>query len=54
MRMPEKDTSSGRDIREYACSGCGHTDWGVYGTALWQVLHNDRKDADGSDLADDD
>lgn len=52
MRMTEKDTSSGRDIREYACAGCGHTDWEVYGTARWQVQHDDRKDAESADLFD--
>jgi hypothetical protein len=45
MRMTEKDTSSGRDIREYACDGCGHSDWEVYGTALWKILHDDREEA---------
>jgi hypothetical protein len=44
MRMTEKDTSSGRDIREYACDGCGHTDWEVQGPALWQILSDDRKE----------
>jgi hypothetical protein len=45
MRLTEKDTSSGRDIREYACSGCGHTDWEDRGPALWQILHDDREEA---------
>jgi ribosomal protein S27AE len=44
MRMTEKDTSSGRDIREYACDGCGSTDWEVRGPALWQILHDDREE----------
>ena len=44
MRMTEKDTSSGRDIREYACDGCGHTDWEVRGPALWQILSDDREE----------
>ncbi|MGO9775590.1 MAG: hypothetical protein ACLQGT_15985 [Terracidiphilus sp.] len=43
MRMTEKDTSSGRDIREYRCDGCGHSDWEDNGTALWQILHDDRE-----------
>ena len=42
MRMTEKDTSSGRDIREYLCDSCGHSDWEDNGTALWQILHDDR------------
>lgn len=44
MRMTEKDTSSGRDIREYLCDGCGHSDWEDNGTALWQILHDDREE----------
>lgn len=43
MRMTEKDTSSGRDIREYLCDDCGHTDWEDNGTALWQALHDYRE-----------
>lgn len=27
MHQTEKDTSSGRDIREYECLKCGHSDW---------------------------
>jgi len=44
MRLTEKDTSSGRDIREYVCDGCGHSDWEVYGPALWQILSDDREE----------
>jgi hypothetical protein len=44
MRMTEKDTSSGRDIREYLCDCCGHTDWEERGPALWQILHDDREE----------
>ncbi len=40
MDMVEKDTSSGRDIREYKCSQCGYSDWEDRGTALWQILHD--------------
>jgi hypothetical protein len=43
MRQTEKDTSSGRDIREYKCDRCGHCDWEVRGPALWQILHDDRE-----------
>jgi len=38
MRMTEKDTSSGRDFREYECSRCGHTDWEDRGSAFWKIL----------------
>jgi hypothetical protein len=49
MRMTEKDTSSGRDIREYLCLGCGYSDWEDNGTALWQILSDDRKDFEDDD-----
>jgi len=42
MRQTGKDTFSGRDIREYLCDTCGHSDWEDTGEALWQILHNDR------------
>ena len=38
MRMTGKDTSSGRDTREYECSRCGHTDWEDRGSAFWKIL----------------
>jgi hypothetical protein len=43
MDMVEKDTSSGRDIREYKCSQCGYSDWEDRGTALWQILSDARE-----------
>lgn len=45
MVMTEKDTSSGRDMREYECRQCGHSDWEEYGTALWKILSDDREEA---------
>jgi len=45
MRMTEKDTSSGREIREYVCDECGYSDWEDNGLALWQVL-SDAREAD--------
>ncbi len=48
MSLAEKDTSSGRDIREYKCSECGHSDWEDRGPALWQILHDDRESSAGS------
>ena len=45
MRMTEKDTSSGRDIREYVCPGCGYSDWEDVGPALWQILSDAREEA---------
>jgi hypothetical protein len=44
MRMTEKDISSGRDIREYLCDGCGHSDWEERGPALWKILHGEREE----------
>lgn len=44
MRQTEKDTSSGRDIREYKCDRCGYEDWEDQGKALWQILHDDREE----------
>jgi hypothetical protein len=49
MRMVEKDTSSGRDIREYLCPGCGHADWEDSGTALWKILSDDRNEIEEED-----
>jgi hypothetical protein len=44
MRMTDKNTFSGRDIREYKCDQCGHEAWEAYGTALWQILSDDREE----------
>jgi hypothetical protein len=46
MKLAEKDTSSGRDIREYQCTECGYSDWEDRGTALWKVLSDDREEAE--------
>jgi hypothetical protein len=48
MDLTEKDTSSGRDIREYKCSRCGHTDWEVRGPALWKILSDDREETEAA------
>jgi hypothetical protein len=48
MRMTEKDTSSGRDIREYTCDRCGHSDWEDSGKALWQILSDDREELEAA------
>ena len=44
MRMTDKNTFSGRDIREYKCGACGYEDWEDRGTALWQILSDDREE----------
>lgn len=40
MDQTDKNTFTGREIREYACAACGHTDWEDCGVALWQALHD--------------
>jgi len=50
LKPGEKDTSSGRDIREYICIGCGFADWEDRGVALWKLLHDDRNEM-GPELA---
>ncbi len=40
MDQTDKNTMTGRVIREYECRACGHTDWEDDGVALWQVLHD--------------
>jgi DNA-directed RNA polymerase subunit M/transcription elongation factor TFIIS len=44
MHQVEKDTSSGREIREYECPKCGYSDWEDCGKALWQILHDAREE----------
>jgi DNA-directed RNA polymerase subunit M/transcription elongation factor TFIIS len=44
MDQTDKDSSSGRVIREYLCRKCGHTDWEDDGVALWKVLHDAREE----------
>lgn len=51
MHMTEKDTSSGRDIREYLCPGCGNSDWEDNGVALWQVLSDYNEELEEGDDA---
>jgi len=40
----EKDSSSGRVMREYTCSKCHWSDFADEGTALWQILSDDREE----------
>jgi hypothetical protein len=44
MDQTDKNTMTGRVIREYLCRSCGHTDWEDDGVALWQVLHDAREE----------
>ncbi len=37
-RLVEKDTSSGRDIREYGCDACGWRHAFDDGPALWALM----------------
>lgn len=43
MDQTDKNTFTGRVIRDYLCRKCGHTDWEDDGVALWQVLHDARE-----------
>jgi len=44
LRFEEKDSSSGRDMREYRCVECGRSVTEDRGKALWQILHEDREE----------
>ena len=44
MDLYEKDTSSGRDMRTYVCRPCNKYVDVDNGVALWQVLHDARKE----------
>jgi predicted RNA-binding Zn-ribbon protein involved in translation (DUF1610 family) len=37
-RMIEKNTMTGRDLREYGCEACGWTHVFDFGVALWKRL----------------
>jgi hypothetical protein len=50
MDQTDKNTFTGRVIREYLCRQCGHSDWEDDGVALWQVLH-DAHEADEAEAA---
>ena len=40
LRFLEKDTSSGREYREYRCNQCGEYVTLGGNVALWQMLHD--------------
>ena len=40
----EKDSSSGRVMRDYYCPKCQWSDFEEEGPALWQVLSDDREE----------
>jgi DNA-directed RNA polymerase subunit RPC12/RpoP len=44
LRFEEKYTVSGQDWREYRCVKCGKSVSEDHGTALWQILHDDRQE----------
>jgi hypothetical protein len=52
MDQTDKNTFTGREIREYLCRSCGHSDWEDCGTALWQVLHDDAQERAAARQAD--
>ncbi|HLZ05618.1 MAG TPA: hypothetical protein VKR55_26140 [Bradyrhizobium sp.] len=43
MRLDDKDTSSGRDMRTYYCEQCEKSCIVDNGIALWQALSDARK-----------
>jgi hypothetical protein len=51
MDQTDKNSFSGRVIREYLCRKCGHTDWEDDGVALWQVLHDAREQDEAESAA---
>lgn len=51
MAQTGKDTFSGREIREYECRSCGHSDWEDTGPALWQILADAREEDEAAKQA---
>jgi hypothetical protein len=51
MRMTDKNTFTGRDIREYTCDACGYESWEDRGKALWQILSDDREEFEAAKAA---
>lgn len=51
MDLVEKDTSSGRDIREYRCPQCGFETVEDRGKALWEILSDAREQAEAEQAA---
>ncbi len=43
MRMEDKDTSSGRDMRTYRCDHCQEEHIVDNGIALWKILSDARE-----------
>lgn len=43
MNQTDKNTMSGRVIREYECRSCGHFDWADEGVALWKLMQSGRE-----------
>jgi tRNA(Ile2) C34 agmatinyltransferase TiaS len=44
LRLEDKTTFTGRDLREYRCVSCGNLVVEDYGVALWQVLHDSNEE----------
>ena len=43
MRLVERSSMSGDDMRTYRCDGCAEEHIMNFGTALWKVLSDARK-----------
>jgi transposase-like protein len=46
MEQIEKNTFTGRDMREYECPKCGRTQIIDCGEALWQILSEANQESD--------
>ena len=51
LRFLEKDTSSGREYREYRCKQCGEYVTLGGNVALWQMLHDSNQERADTDQA---
>ena len=45
----DKDTSSGREIRDFQCKACGWSHFFDCGPALWKILSDANKHESGSE-----
>lgn len=45
MRMTDKNTFTGRDLRDYQCDECGYEDSEDRGVALWVLMSEASRDA---------
>ena len=46
MRLEDKDTSSGNEVRSYVCQRCGRNEIEHRGKALWEMLSDAREESE--------